>query len=677
MSSFHFLDFVAIGGYLAVVMYLGYRGSHGAGSEEGFFLAGRKLGKLYQFFLNFGNSTDANGAVSTASLVYQRGASGAWFSFQTIFMNPYYWFMNLWFRRVRLVTVADLFEDRLGSRALARFYAIFQIIASVVVMVGFGNLIAYKISSSLIVKEEAVWTAAERASVEGYREMQTLERQLRQAPLPPEAQLRLTVLREQNARGELRSYITAIQPVPFYIIYTLIVGAYIVLGGMAAAALNEAFQGILIVIFSAMLIPVGLSAIGGWDALGEKVPAAMFQLFGGGGAVQVTGWELAGIVLISIVQIHGIIGNMAVSGSAKNEFAARFGAVSGTYAKRIMIILWSFAGLIALALYAGPEALSDPDAVWGTMSRQLLGPGLLGLMLAGVLAANMSTVAAQTMAVSALFVRNVYRYINPRMTETDSVKAGRWTIVVALVIGIVAATNMTGVFQVIQLLLTVNVPFGAAVVLIFFWRRLTSKAVWASVLICALANIVAPLALVKVEAVRTAPSLVLRTEDALGRTSAVFFESVVRTRPDDLSSPLEGRGRFHTELYVLDRLGLDVAALSPSHRNAARFLYNGILPFVLLIVVSLFTRPPSAERVLQFYGKMKTPVAESPEEDAAEMEKTRLNPTRNDHLKLFPRSNWEFTKWDKVDTIGFLACCAVSGAIIGAFLLVLRLASGT
>lgn len=677
MSSFHFLDFVAIGGYLAVVMYLGYRASHGAGSEEGFFLAGRKLGKLYQFFLNFGNATDANGAVSTASLVYQRGASGAWFSFQTIFMNPYYWFMNLWFRRVRLVTVADLFEDRLGSRALARFYAMFQIIASVVVMVGFGNLVAYKISSSLIVKDESVWTSAERASVEGYREMQTLERQLRAAPLAAEDQLRLTVLREQNARGELHSYITAIRPLPFYLGYTLIVGIYIVLGGMAAAALNEAFQGILIVVFSIMLLPVGLSAIGGWQALGEKVPDAMFQLFGAGGAGQVTGWELAGIVLISIVQIHGIIGNMAVSGSAKNEFAARFGAVSGTYAKRIMIILWAFAGLIALALYAGPEALSDPDAVWGTMSRQLLGPGLLGLMLAGILAANMSTVAAQTMAVSALFVRNVYRYLNPSMTEAQSVKAGRWAIVVALLVGIVAATNMTGVFQVIQLLLTVNVPFGAAVMLIFFWRRLTSKAVWAAVVICGLANIVAPLVLVKVEAVRTAPSLVIRTEDASGKPSPVFFSSVIRTNPDDLSSPLEGRERFHTELYVLDKLGLNVAELSPSHRNAARFLYNGVLPFVLLILVSLFTRMPAAERVRQFYGKMKTPVADSPEEDAVEMEKTREDPARNDHMKLFPRSNWEFTKWNKVDTVGFLACCAVSGVIIGAFLLALRLASGS
>ena len=44
------------------------------------FLAGRKLGKLYQFFLNFGNATEPQGAVSTASFVYQQGAPGSWLS---------------------------------------------------------------------------------------------------------------------------------------------------------------------------------------------------------------------------------------------------------------------------------------------------------------------------------------------------------------------------------------------------------------------------------------------------------------------------------------------------------------------------------------------------------------------------------------------------------------------
>ena len=98
-------------------------------------------------------------------VVYQQGAPGAWLSFQTVFMNPYVWFMNVWFRRVRLTTVSDLFEDRYASKGLSLFYATFQILVACVFL-GFGNVTAYKIASSLVVKQEVQWTAEELKSEE-------------------------------------------------------------------------------------------------------------------------------------------------------------------------------------------------------------------------------------------------------------------------------------------------------------------------------------------------------------------------------------------------------------------------------------------------------------------------------------------------------------------------------
>jgi solute:Na+ symporter, SSS family len=679
-GSLHLVDLLVILAYLVLVIYIGRRASSAAQTEEGFFLAGRKLGKLYQFFLNFGNATDANGAVSTASLVYQKGASGVWLSLQTLFMNPYYWFMNPWFRRVRLVTVADLFEDRFGSRALARFYAIFQIFATVVVIIGFGNLIGYKVTSSLLVKPAAQWTEVERLSVAHYQEMKSLEGARKLAPLAAPEASRLEVLQERNTRGELRSYISWLDSPTgkwsYYLIYTLIVGSYIVMGGMAAAAVNEALQGGLIVVFSFILIPFGLEAIGGWSQLSERVPPAMFDLLGGG-ANGIGGWELAGIFLISIVQIHGIIGNMAVSGSAKNEFAARFGAVSGTYAKRVMIILWAVCGLIAIAIYQGPNALSDPDAAWGSMALLLLKPGFLGLMMAGLLAANMSTIASQTMAVSALFVRNVYKYLRPDTNDHGMVVAGRWAIVGILASGVYAAANMDDVYSVVQLLLTVNVPFGAAVMLIYFWRRLTAPAVWSAVIISSFLNVIFPSMIAPhLDALTSSPALTTQTE-AGGRKVPVFFESVVRVDPSNADSAWVGQKRFHFELVVLDRLGLDVAALSPTQRNAARFIYDGLFPFLVLIGVSLFTLAPEQRRTDLFFGKMKTPVGATPEAELAAMEATKQAPHRFDDTKLLgAKSSWEFAKWDRVDAIGFIACLAVSFGILGAFWMLLRAMSG-
>ncbi len=674
MIAFHFLDYVVVIGYALLVVGLGRRVGRKPGntSQEGFFLAGRKLGKTYQFFLNFGNSTDANGAVSTASLVYQQGVSAVWLAFQMVFMNPYFWFMNVWFRRARLITMADLIDDRLGSRRLSQFYAIVQVLVAVIVFIGFGNVVTYKICAALVVKAESAWTAEERTSVEDYHVFRQLTVAADAGGLDAAGQSRLEILRERNNRGELRGTITGLRPLTFYLVYTLVVGLYIVSGGMAATAVNEIVQCTLIFAFSLMLIPIGFHAIGGLGALAAKVPRATFELFGQEGVSQVTGWTVAAVFAVSWVQITGIMGNMSIGGSAKSEYAARFGAVSGTYAKRFMIMMWAVCGLIACALYTGDKALADPDMVWGHMSRDLLGPGLLGIMLAGILAGNMSTVAAQTMSVSALVVRNVWRHFRPAMDEAGAVAAGRWTIVLVLALGIVAALSSDNIFAFFQLMLTINVPFGASVLLMFFWRRLTAPAVWTAVLLSTLVNIVAPLALLQFESIRLNPALTVRVEDAAGRRTPVYFDAVARLRPQDPASPLEGRSRLHTELYLLKCVGVPVETMTPGHRLAARFFFDALFPFIWLIGVSLATRPPAEARIRRFFGKMKTPVAETPDLDLREMAKTEQDPHRFDHTKLFPRSSWEFTKWNRVDAIGFLSCCAISGAIVILFWLICR-----
>ncbi len=668
-GSLHIVDVLVIIAYLCAVVYLGKRASGGTGSEEGFFLAGRKLGKLYQFFLNFGNATEPQGAVSTASLVFQRGVTGVWFSFQTVFMNPYFWFMNTWFRRVRLVTAGDLFEDRFGSRGLSQLYALSQV-GVACVFLGFGNFVAYKIASSLVVKPEIQWTATDRASVEGFRELKKAEAQVAAGTLPEAARGRLATLRDRQARGELASYVTLLRSWPFYIIFTIVVGSYIILGGMAAAALNEALQSLLIIVFSILLIPTGLSAIGGWRLLAQRVPHQMLNLFAGEGGSIVF---ICAVLFVSLVQIHGLSHHMGIYGSAKNEMAARVG-VTGNYLKRFMIILWAFAGLIAIVLF-GIDGLADPDVVWGAMSNRLLGPGLIGLMLAGVLAGTMSTLAAKALAISSLFVRNFYRHIYPDATQRQAVRAARWTIVAVLALGVVSAELMTDIESIVKLVLTVNVPFGAAVMTLFFWRRLTAPAVWWSVLLTVLAILVFPLVATNIAAVRQSPALAVAAPGPGGVPSPVYWRQLVRTRPDDPASPLEGRGRFNFECWTLTRLGFDTTKLTPNGRESATFYFDGFFPFLILGLVSYMTRPTERRRVDLFYGKMKTPVGATPELEAAAMAETARNPGRFDHLKLVRTSSWEFCKWDRVDTVGFLVCCAASGAIIGLFVLLLHAAS--
>jgi Na+/proline symporter len=613
----HWADIAVIVAYMAVIMIVGVRAGSSK-TEEGFILAGRRLGKVFQFFLNFGNACDANGAVSTASVVYQQGISGIWIAFQTVFMNPYYWFMATWFRRVRLVTSGDLFEDRFGSKGLASFYAIYQI-GVAVIFIAFGNFVGFKVTQVM-----------------------------------------------------LGSHFS---PLSFYLLYTSVVGVYIVSGGLAAAALNQALQGTLIIVFSFLLIPSGLHAAGGWHELARKIPAGMTDLFGGTAQSQFTGWAVVAVVFVSIVQVHSVLSQMTILGSARNEYAARFGMTSGTYAKRVMIILWAFVGLIAIALFSGPNRLSDPDTVWGVASRALLGPGVRGLMVAGILAADMSSLAAQAVTVSGLFVRNLYGSSRPGRSAAQAVRAARLAMIGVLALSVAVATLLNNLKSVMLLILYGNVCFGAAIMLIFFWRRLTAPSVWACVVLSLVTSVIVPFGAQLVPAMRTSPALVqmsARNLDAKGSPVPLYFDSV-RAPADDPSVVPRGRGRFDFELYLLNGLGLRAGGLTAGGVLAAQFFFDGLFPFAVLIGVSLLTPRTEEGRLDRFYGKMKTPVGPTPELDALAVAETARHPARFDNLKLFPASDWEFCRWTREDAVGFLACCVISTAILGFFWLLLRL----
>jgi SSS family solute:Na+ symporter len=357
----------------------------------------------------------------------------------------------------------------------------------------------------------------------------------------------------------------------------------------------------------------------------------MFEVFAGGNGGQFTVWAVLAIMLVGVIQINGNIINMGLAGSAQDEFAARFGAVSGTYGKRVMIVLWVFVGLIAAGLRQGPERLADPDSAWGSLSHQLLGPGFLGVMLVGLLAANMASIATKTMAITALFVRNLY--------VPGSAAGGRWSDVTvariaggfALALSVLAALEMRETLPVTKLILTINLPFGAALLLMFFWRRLTRTAVWWCIVL----------------------------------TGALIIA-------ESTGSRATGDDHFSAGAWLLVHSGISEGGFGPGGLLAAQFLFDALFPFAVLVAVSLLTEPPGAASLAQFFGKMKTPVGASRDLDAAAMEDTRLNPGRFDATKLFPGSSWEFTKWDRVDAAGFFGCCAISSLIIFLFWLALR-----
>jgi len=138
----------------------------------------------------------------------------------------------------------------------------------------------------------------------------------------------------------------------------------------------------------------------------------------------------------------------------------------------------------------------------------------------------------------------------------------------------------------------------------------------------------------------------------------------VRQNPEDPDSPLIGMGRFEAEIWVLSWLGIDFTEFKKSQLVAARFFFVALFPFVLLFLISLFTRPAGKRHLDYFFGKIYTPIQPSEEADKQAVAFTAENPDSIREKKLFPNSNWEFAKPDRMDWIGFGGSWLMVGLII-------------
>lgn len=694
LFGLHWIDFGILIAYILAVLGVGKFFAHGVKDQRDYFLGGRSLGKWFQFFLSFGNMTDPGQATTTSSSVYRQGAGGAWLALITLFLTPYYWFTNVWFRRVRLTTTAELFEDRFGRRFLATLYAITTILMAVVGIAG-GNVVALKTLQPLMVKDPMIYTVAEQQRVADYHEFVELRQYRLTGELAEEQEARYDYLKDFYDRGELQPFVSYLHPVTFYLVSSALVAVFIMLGGLKASAVVDALQAVLVITISIILIPFGLIKIGGADALHERVPEVMFNLFGGAIGSEYTWYSIGALLFVQLVGIVGSQANMTIAGSAKNELAARLGAVTGGFSKRFVTIAWAYCGLIALALF-GP-GLSDPDQAWGLLTRELLPVGLIGVMIIGILGGKLALLGAQSVVLSGLVVRNLYQPLLPGKSDRHYMVVARLTVPAVLGLGIAVGLYLNSVIAILKFAIVLLVIWGVPITLIFLWRRLTETAVRIQVVATIIFIAVIPAVVPLIPALAQSETLTLMTRErevvtqraasatdvTMGAAqvegemirstrivepvSVYFEEGVVRVDPKDPESPRTGIGLFRVEVLVVALLGFDVAGFTPAQLLTTRYMVDALLPIAILIVASLLTRPTDPVRVARFYARMKTPVADTLDQDAIEVERSYADPTRFDHMKLFPRSNWELTKWNRQDVVGFLCCCALVGVVLLVF----------
>lgn len=686
----HIVDVAIIILYFVIIIWIGKKIQERMQSTDDYFIAGRGMGRVYQFFLNFGASTDASQAAAVSREIYRQGIAGMWIQYLVLFLTPFYWFTAMLFRRARLVTIGDFFTERFNSKFLGGSYAMFTIIMSL-----FGTAVGYMVAAktfmALTPKPVEKYTIEERLSVEQFQEYRELRDLYLNSALPEENAERYEELKSLESKGELNSFVSYVNPIWFYFVFGTLVCIYVVLGGFAAAAITDSLQGVLMIFFSLLLIPFGLAAIGGFSGLHASVPEHMFWLFGTETLSEYAWYTIFAMAFANLVSIIAVAQGMQVSGSAKDESTARFGMIGGMMFKRFMMIFWAMAGLIAIGLYAGE--LSDPDLIWGHMTKNLLGPGFIGIMMVGVLAANMSSLDAAAVALSALFVNQVYKPLAPDKSELHYINVGRIVIVTTIFGGIGMAVYVSNLLELFKYFISMPAIFGAPIWLGFMWRRLSRNSVIIQIFVSFLIIVIIPNVFQSWESARTHEGFLKQTnekqivvttkalqedvdaglaekvgqkipKDRIIPSYPIFYEDVARENPDDPNSRLMGFGRFHAEVWILSLIGVDFSNFNKAQLNTVRFMFDALFPIIFLIVVSYLTRPVKKDLLDYFYAKVHTPVQPNPDDDLALVQANAANMEKFESRKLFRRTQWEFHKPMKMDYIGFFGTWGLVGVVI-------------
>ena len=296
----------------------------------------------------------------------------------------------------------------------------------------------------------------------------------------------------------------------------ILTGVYTVLGGMRAVAYTEAVQTAILVLGSAVLTWFGLEAIGGWSGFRAALPSDMFNLWkplvpegmeGTWAPVKEAGriaWYFNGnYPWLGMLFCAPIIGLwywctdqyiVQRTLAAPDEREARRGTIFASLLKLLPVFIFIIPGMLAVALAStgaipalrqtlldanGQVVSAQAQAAFPLMVQHVLPVGIRGLVVAGLLAALMSSLAGAFNACSTLFTMDFYNRLRPGATQAQLVWIGRVATTVMVLVAIVWIPVIQGARGLYDYLQGVQGYLAPPIFTVFFlgvfFKRLNAK----------------------------------------------------------------------------------------------------------------------------------------------------------------------------------------------------------
>lgn len=270
----------------------------------------------------------------------------------------------------------------------------------------------------------------------------------------------------------------------------ILTGIYTVFGGMKAVLATSVIQTPVLLVGSLTVLVLGLMKLGGWNEMMEICRAVPVNEYGDNmtSLIRSSGdkeFPWTGVILGSAIIgfwywcTDQYIVQRVLSG--RDQKHARRGTIFGAYLKLTPVFIFLIPGMIAYAMaQKGLIQLPNSDAAFPVLVRELLPVGFTGLVVGGILAALMSSLASLFNSSATLFTVDFYKRYRPEASEKHLVRVGRIATAVVVVLGILWIPVMKGLGKVLYAYLqdvqSLLAPGIAAVFLLGILSKRTTPA---------------------------------------------------------------------------------------------------------------------------------------------------------------------------------------------------------